>query len=60
MLADHCCRFCYQGSGMFVFTAPHPLGPWKQLPGVKDLGCQPNASEEHVQCGCTMDSKYEF
>ena len=35
----HCCCFCYQGSGMFVFTALHPLGPWVQQPGRADIGC---------------------
>jgi hypothetical protein len=38
-LFGHCCCFCYQGSGMFVFQAPHPLGPWKQQQGSADLGC---------------------
>jgi hypothetical protein len=37
-LFGHCCCFCYQGSGMFVFQAPHPLGPWKQQAS-SDLGC---------------------
>jgi hypothetical protein len=37
-LFGHCCCFCYQGSGMFVFQAPHPLGPWKQQAS-GDLGC---------------------
>ena len=47
-LFGHCCCFCYQGSGMFVFTAPHPLGPWTQQSqplsaGLVDLGCTANA-----------------
>ena len=41
-LFGHCCCFCYQGSGAFVWTAPHPLGPWTPQSGGKDLGCQPN------------------
>ena len=24
----YCCAFCYQGSGLFIFTAPRPAGPW--------------------------------
>lgn len=43
-LFGHCCCFCYQGSGMFVFSAPHPLGPWTQQPGRADLGCIANMS----------------
>ena len=27
-LFGHCCCFCYQGSGLFVHTAPDPMGPW--------------------------------
>jgi hypothetical protein len=27
-LFGHCCCFCMQGSGLFVHTAPHPMGPW--------------------------------
>ena len=26
----HCCCFCMQGSGLFVYTASHPLGPWSR------------------------------
>jgi beta-xylosidase len=37
-LFGHCCCFCYQGSDMFVFQAPHPLGPWKQQSNA-DLEC---------------------
>lgn len=43
-LFGHCCCFCYQGSGMYVFSAPHPLGPWTQQAGRKDLGCVANAT----------------
>ena len=46
-LFGHCCCFCYQGSGMYVFTAPHPLGPWTQQTepdGTADYGCMPNAT----------------
>ena len=46
-LFGHCCCFCYQGSGLYVFTAPHPLGPWTQqsqpaASGLVDLGCTAN------------------
>lgn len=45
-LFGHCCCFCYQGSGMFVFTAPHPMGPWTQQlqSGRADFGCVANAT----------------
>jgi beta-xylosidase len=33
VLFGHCCCFCYQGSGLFVYTAPHPLGPWSAQAG---------------------------
>lgn len=42
-LFGHCCCFCFQGSGMYVFTAPTPLGPWVQQ-GTEDLGCVANSS----------------
>jgi hypothetical protein len=29
----HCCCFCYQGSGLIVHTAAHPLGPWTAQAG---------------------------
>jgi len=28
-LFGHCCCYCYQGSGIMVFTAQSPLGPFK-------------------------------
>merc|ERR1712217_372214 len=28
-LFGHCCCFCYQGSGVMVYTAPSPKGPWR-------------------------------
>ena len=47
-LFGHCCCFCYQGSGMFVFTARSPLGPWTQqreeASGRTDYGCVVNAT----------------
>ena len=27
-LFGHCCCYCEQGSGLFVHTAPTPMGPW--------------------------------
>lgn len=29
VLFGHCCCFCYQGSGIQVFMADNPMGPWK-------------------------------
>lgn len=40
-LFDHCCCFCYQGSGVRVFSALHPLGPWTAQNGGADLACNP-------------------
>lgn len=39
-LFDSCCCFCFQGSGVIVHTAPHPMGPWTVQPG-GDLACRP-------------------
>lgn len=44
LTTGHCCCFCYQGSGMIVYAAPHPLGPWAKQLGPADLGCIANAS----------------
>ena len=38
ILFGHCCCFCYQGSGIIVHTASHPLGPWTAQPG-GDIAC---------------------
>ena len=35
----HCCCFCYQGSGIIVYTATSPMGPWKESGG--NLACVP-------------------
>ena len=44
----YCCAFCFQGSGLFIFTAPRPAGPWKPQTqhghihngsAAADLGC---------------------
>ena len=36
-----CCCYCYQGSGLFVHTAPSPMGPWTlQATPVDDVSCQ--------------------
>lgn len=42
-LYGHCCCFCYQGSGLFVYTAATPLGPWTRQGGAAgfDVACQP-------------------
>lgn len=42
LLYGHCCCFCYQGSGIIVATASHPMGPWKVWPG--DLACVANGT----------------
>ena len=39
VLYGHCCCFCFQGSGIIVYTSSSPMGPWiKQSGG--DLACQ--------------------
>ncbi len=32
VMYGHCCCFCMQGSGLFVYTATSPLGPWRHQP----------------------------
>jgi hypothetical protein len=41
-LYGHCCCFCLQGSGLFVYTASDPLGPWtrQSLPEGFDVACE--------------------
>ena len=45
LLYGHCCCFCLQGSGVIVYTAQHPMGPWTRQPG-GDLACVPAPAEE--------------
>ena len=42
-LFGHCCCFCLQGSGLYVYTAAAPLGPWTRQgsPADFDVSCQP-------------------
>lgn len=53
----HCCCFCYQGSGVMVYTAKSPKGPWKPqcsdvqsggpcLASSGDLACVPDGVAE--------------
>jgi hypothetical protein len=37
-LYGHCCCFCLQGSGLFVYTAATPLGPWVRQPATSPPG----------------------
>jgi len=39
-LFGHCCCFCEQGSGLFVYTADHPMGPWTHQAPLGDIACQ--------------------
>lgn len=39
-LYGHCCCFCLQGSGLYVYTAATPLGPWtRQSSPEFDVAC---------------------
>ncbi len=38
------CCFCYQGSGIRVYTAPHPLGPY--TPQGEDIACSSTGAGE--------------
>ncbi len=47
--------FCYQGSGVKVHTAPHPLGPWTLVNSTKnpmgDVACVPPPQQEPLAAG---------
>lgn len=45
-LFDHCCCYCYQGSGVIVHTAPSPLGPWTAQ---SDVACIPTNASSVVE-----------
>lgn len=44
-LFGHCCCFCYQGSGVIVHTASHPMGPWTVQSG-GDIACVQQSSAD--------------
>jgi hypothetical protein len=50
-LFDNCCCFCGHGSGIGVYTAAHPLGPYTYH---NNVGCTTNTSLS-PGCGCGMD-----
>lgn len=50
-LFDNCCCFCAHGSGIGVYTATAPLGPWKYW---DNIGCTANTTLT-PGCGCGMD-----
>ena len=52
-LFDNCCCFCGHGSGVGVYTAVHPLGPYTYHDNV---GCDPSVSLT-PGCGCGMTHK---
>jgi hyaluronoglucosaminidase len=45
-LYGHCCCFCQQGSGIIVFTAETPMGPWIKQPG-GNIACVPPGDVNH-------------
>ena len=51
-----CCAFCSRGSGIGVYTAPHPLGPWSGNGG-NNVGCNATTAAERGgdACGCALD-----
>eukprot|EP00658_Telonema_sp_P-2_P036526 TRINITY_DN26402_c0_g1_i1.p1 TRINITY_DN26402_c0_g1~~TRINITY_DN26402_c0_g1_i1.p1 ORF type:complete len:177 (-),score=47.12 TRINITY_DN26402_c0_g1_i1:429-959(-) len=50
-LFDNCCCFCGHGSGIGVYTAHHPLGPYTYH---NNIGCAPGTNLT-AGCGCGMD-----
>ena len=53
------CCFCHQGSGIEVWTAPHPLGPWSNM----NLDLNPNdfftGREIKAQCNYVIEIKHD-
>ena len=49
-LFGECCCFCGQGSGIGVYTAAAPLGPWTYH---ENIGCE--GGEPKPGCGCGMN-----
>lgn len=47
-LFGQCCAFCAHGTGIGVYTATHPLGPWVEQ---AQIGC---AEKVPLGCGCGM------
>jgi hypothetical protein len=43
VLTSHCCCFCQQGSGDFVYTAASPLGPY--IRQAANLACVPSEGD---------------
>lgn len=52
-LFGQCCAFCQEGSGIGVYTAAHPLGPWASNGNV---GCNATTAAERggEACGCAL------
>lgn len=53
-LFGNCCCFCSKGSGIGVYTASNPLGPWTYH---NNVGCLANVTLTDG-CGCGMDHKF--
>jgi len=52
-LFGHCCCYCEQGSGLFVHTAPDPMGPWTAAAAPYDIACEapPPPAPANPFCG---------
>ena len=46
LTSAECCAFCAHGTGIGVYTAAHPLGPWVEQ---SQIGC---AEKVPLGCGC--------
>eukprot|EP01051_Picozoa_sp_SAG22_P009466 SAG22_NODE_792_length_7198_cov_1.752641_2_plen_449_part_00 len=54
-LFGKCCAFCAQGSGIGVWSAPKPLGPWSVR---GNIGC--SGGPLPADCGCGMPPPTHF
>eukprot|EP00928_Gymnodinium_smaydae_P072575 TRINITY_DN55915_c0_g1_i2.p1 TRINITY_DN55915_c0_g1~~TRINITY_DN55915_c0_g1_i2.p1 ORF type:complete len:444 (+),score=44.74 TRINITY_DN55915_c0_g1_i2:155-1333(+) len=52
-LFGHCCCFCYQGSGVMVYTARSPAGPWE--PQCSDVQQNTSCLSKSGDLACVSD-----
>ena len=55
-LFGKCCAFCAHGSGIGVYSAPAPLGPWQDH---GNIGCAETVPSG-CGCGMPMPSRYPY
>ena len=62
-LFGHCCCFCEQGSGLFVHTAPNPMGPWTPQASASapyDIACEAPPPPAAANPFCAYKSEFNL